>query len=64
MVEGAPVLTRSAILFAESWRATDNMFVPFTRDSGGIDVILVSVSISNEVFADDRTTGKIAVIRD
>lgn len=64
VAEAAPVLTRSSILFADSWRSTDNMFVPFTMGTGSVDVIIVSVSISERLLVEDRNVGHIAVIRD
>lgn len=64
VAETAPVLTRSSVLFVDSWRSTDNMFVPFTLGSGAVDVIMVSVSISDRQLVEDASTGQITVIRD
>mgnify|MGYP007087681892 FL=1 len=58
------MLTRSGVLFVDSWRSTDNMFVPFTRGWGEIDIIMVSVSVSAKKLVDDPKTGQIAVFRD
>lgn len=62
--DGLPVMTRSPVLFADTWRASDNLFVPFTTDGGTVDQIMVSVWLGDGVAGSRDQGGEIAVVQD
>jgi len=60
----APVQTRSPVLFADSWRASDNMFVPFTTTGEAIDQIIVSVNLADGEITSQDQGGQIVILHD
>ncbi|WP_281019863.1 MULTISPECIES: PAS domain-containing protein [unclassified Minwuia] len=60
----APVQTRSPVLFADTWRASDNMFVPFTTSGDAIDQIIVSVHLADGKTARHDQSGQIVILHD
>ncbi|MDF1735524.1 MAG: PAS domain-containing protein [Minwuia sp.] len=62
--ERAPVQTRSQVLFADTWHASDNLFVPFTTTGDAVDQIIVSVHLADSTAARNDQGGEIAILRD
>ena len=62
VAERLPVQSRSPVLFTDTWRATDNMFVPFTTSDGAVDQIIVSVHLADGMAASQGQRGQISVV--
>jgi len=60
----APVQTRSPVLFADTWRASDNLFVPFTTSGDAVDQIIVSVHLADGATINQDQGGQIAILHD
>ena len=60
----APVQTRSPVLFADTWRASDNLFVPFTTSGDAVDQIIASVHLADSAAISQDQQGQMAILHD
>lgn len=60
----APVQTRSPVLFADTWRASDNLFLPFTTSGDAVDQIIASVHLADSAAISQDQQGQMAILHD